>query len=57
MTKDLGLGDLSSGLMIVASYRTFYGQKRHMSGQIKFGQTNLLYIVNGNFIEFVENNE
>ena len=33
------------------------GQNKHMSSQIKFGQTNLLYIINGNFIEFVKNNE
>ena len=43
-----------SGLMIKASHKTFSGQKRHMSGQIIFGQTNLLHIINGNFIEFVE---
>ena len=33
------------------------GQNKHLSIQIKFGQTNLPYIINGNFIEFVENNE
>ena len=43
--------------MIMASHKTFSSQNKHMPGQIKFGQTNLLYIINGNFIEFVENNK
>ena len=30
------------------------GQIKVMSGQIKFGQTNLLYIINGNFMEFAK---
>ena len=42
---------------VMASHSTFSGQNKHMSSQIKFGQTNLLYIINGNFIELVENNE
>ena len=45
----------TAGLMIMASHRTFSGQNKQMS--VKFGQTNLLYIVNENFIEFVEINE
>ena len=40
------------GLMIMVSYRTFSSQIKHMSGQVKFGQTNFLYIINGNFMEF-----
>ena len=45
----------NAGLMIMASHRTFSSQNKHVSGQIKFGQTNLPYIINGNFIEFVNN--
>ena len=37
--------------MIMASYRTFSDQIDHLSSQIKFGQTNLLYIINGKFTE------
>ena len=44
----------STALMITASHQTFSGQIKHLSGQIKFGQTNLLYIINGHFIEFAE---
>ena len=44
-------------LMIMASHRTFSGQVDHLSGQIKFGQTNLLYIINGEVIEFTKENE
>ena len=40
------------GLMITASHQTFSGQIKHQPGQIKFGQTNLLYIINGEVIEF-----
>ena len=47
----------TAGLIIMASHRTFSGQNKQMCVQIKFGQTNLLYIINGNFIEFVEINE
>ena len=43
--------------MIMASHQKFSGQIKHMSGQIKFGQTNFLCIINGNFMEFVEENE
>ena len=41
----------------MASQRTFLGQNKHMSDQNKFGQTNLLYIINVNFIEFAKDNE
>ena len=54
--KPLGLWDIlansTTGFMIMASHRTFSSQNEHMSGKIKFG-----YIINGNFIELVENNE
>ena len=46
-----------TGLMIIASHQTFSGQIKHLSGQIKFGKTNFLYIINGNFMEFAEENE
>ena len=40
---------------------TFSGQIDHLSGQIKFGQTNLLaiasYNINGKFIEFAKETE
>ena len=32
-------------------------QNKDLPGQMKFGWTNFLYIINGNFIEFVKNNE
>ena len=57
MADELQDGSELAGLVIVASYRTFSSQNKHMSGQIKFGQTNLLYIISGNFIELVEKNE
>ena len=43
--------------MIMASHRTFSSQIDHLSGQIKFGQTNLIYIINGEVIEFTKENE
>ena len=46
-----------TGLMIMASHQTFSGQVKHLSGQITFGQTNFLYIINGNFAEFAKENE
>ena len=48
---------LTSGLMIMhmASHRTFSSKIDYLPGQIKFGQTNLLYIINGKFIKFKEN--
>ena len=52
-----GLHEEYAGLTIMASHRTFSGQNKHMSGQIKFGQTNLLYIINENFTELIENND
>ena len=36
-------------------HQTFSGHIKHLSGETKFVQTNLLY--NGNFIEFAEDNE
>ena len=41
----------------MASHQTFSGQIKHMSGQIKFGQTYFLSIINGNFMEFAKENE
>ena len=35
-----------SELMIMASHQTFSGQLWHLTGQIKFDQTNLLHIIN-----------
>ena len=32
-------------------------QIKHIYSQIKFGQTNFLYIINGNFMEFAKENE
>ena len=46
-----------SGLMIMVSYRTFSGQIDHLSGHIKFGQTNLLYTINGKFTKFAKEYE
>ena len=43
-----------AGLMIITSHQTFSSQIKHMSDQIKFGQINFLYIINGNFIEFAK---
>ena len=41
-------------LMIMASHQTFSGQVKHLSSQTKFGQTNLLYIINGEVIKFTK---
>ena len=38
----------------MASHQTFSGQIKHMSGQIKFVQTNFLYINNETFMKFAE---
>ena len=46
-----------TGLTIMASHRTFSGQINYLSGQIKFGQTNLPYVINGKFTEFTKENE
>ena len=46
-----------AGLMIMASHQTFSSQIKHMSGQIKFGPTNFLYIINQNFMEFAKENK
>ena len=42
--------------MIMASHQTFSSQTKHLSGQIKFDQTNLLYIINGEVIKFAKDN-
>ena len=41
----------------MASYRTVFDQIDHLFSQIKFGLTNLLYIINGKFTEFTKENE
>ena len=40
-------------LMIMASYQTFSGHLKHLTGQTKFGQSNILYIINGKVIKFL----
>ena len=40
-------------LMIMASHQTFSGQLKHLTGQTKFGQSNILYIINGKVIKFL----
>ena len=49
--------NMYTGLMIMASHQTFSSQIKHLSGQIKFSQTNLLYIINGEVFEFAKDNE
>ena len=39
--------------MIMASHQTFSGQLKHLTGQTKFGQSNILYIINGKVIKFL----
>ena len=39
-------------LMILASHQTFSGQIKHLSAQTKLGQTDLLYIINGEVNDF-----
>ena len=46
-----------TGLMVMAIHQIYSGQIKHISSQIKFGQKNFLYIINGNFIEFAKENE
>ena len=36
----------------MASHQTFSGQLWHLTDQIKFDQTNLLYIINGEVYKF-----
>ena len=48
--------DFTSGLTMMASHQTFSDQIKHTSGQINFGLTNLLCIINGNFMEFAKEN-
>ena len=45
---------ICTGLMITAYHQTFSSQNKHLSSQIKFGQTTLLYIINGEVIEFAK---
>ena len=40
--------------MTMTSHQTLYSQVKHILGKIKFGQTNFLYIINGNFMEFAK---
>ena len=40
-------------LMIMASHQTFSGQLKHLTGQTKFDQSNILYIINGKVIKFL----
>ena len=49
--------DPISGLMIMASNQIFSGQIKRISGQIKFGLINFLYIINANFMEIAKENE
>ena len=44
---------LCAVLMITASRQTFSGQFKHLTGQAKFGQSNILYIIKGKVIEFL----
>ena len=47
-----------TGLMIMASHQKFSSQIKHLFSQIKFGQTNLLYISMETYvIEFAKGNE
>ena len=41
----------------MASHQAFPTQIKHLSGQIKFGQTNFIYIINGEIIELAKDNE
>ena len=54
---DASLHIILAGLIIMAWHQTFSSQIKYLSGPIKFGQTNLLYIINGEVIEFAEDNE
>ena len=40
-------------LMITASHQTFSNQFKHLTGQAKFGHSNILYIIKGKVIEFL----
>ena len=43
----------SAELTIMASHQTFSDQLWHLTGQTKFDQTNLLYIINVEVIECI----
>ena len=53
-TKDVDY-QTHTGLMIMTTQQTFCGQINHMSGQIRFVQTNILYIINGNLWSLIMN--
>ena len=38
-------------------HQIFSSQNKRLRGQTKFGQANLLYIINENLVEFAEDNE
>ena len=44
---------VATELMIMASHQTFSSQLWHFTGQTKFDQTNLLYIINGEVNEYI----
>ena len=46
-----------AGLIIMVSHQSFSSQNNRLSGQIKFGQTTLLYIINEEVNEFAKDNE
>ena len=48
-----------TGLMMMASHQTFFGQINHLSSLVKFGQTNCYiytYIISKEVIEFAKAN-
>ena len=47
----------SAELTIMANHQIFSGQLWHLTGQTKFDQTNLLYIINGEVNECIKENE
>ena len=49
----LGNFDVVTVLMIMVSHQTFSGQFKHLTGQTKFGQSNILYNINGKVIKFL----
>ena len=46
-----------TGLMITASHQTFSAQIKYLSRKIKFGPTNVLYIINREVIGFAKDND
>ena len=45
-----------TGLMIIGQSPDISSQIKHLSGQIKFDQTNLLYTINGKIIDSAKDN-